>query len=216
MTKSIGNGVVARRGSARITYQQFAEWAPRIPQDVRHFITTDPKKLDAAGMASVMLLVYEHEKILSPANRAHVYNSLRNAEKARRGLRSFFGNEAVKVGFGIYRILNPLTLLLMPFRKFVQKQITPLGAKAAEVVTDMPTDAVLWKRLIGQAWAPINAKAAMLATTLALGAVIDVLDIDLGDLFGDMLGDLGDSLGSGLNFAVDALATSSPYAWSAW
>jgi hypothetical protein len=122
----------------------------------------------------------------------------------------------VKVGFGIYRILNPLSLLLMPFRKFVQKQITPLGAKAAEVVTDMPADAVLWKRLIGQAWAPINAKAAMLATTLALGAMIDVLDIDLGDLFGDMLGDLGDSLGSGLNFAVDALATSSPYAWSAW
>jgi hypothetical protein len=67
MTKSIGNGVVARRGNARITHQQFAKWAPRIPQDVRHFITTDPNKLGAAGRASVMLLVYEHEKVLSPA-----------------------------------------------------------------------------------------------------------------------------------------------------
>lgn len=216
MAQSTAGGVVAWRGKARITYQQFAEWAERIPKDVRHFITTDPDRLDDAGKASVMLLVYEHEKVLSPADRTRAYNSLRNADKARRGLRSFFGNQAVKVGFGIYRILNPLTFLLMPFRKFVQKQITPLGAKAAEAVTDMPAGALLWKRLIGQAWAPINTKAAMLATTLALGAVIDVIDIDLGDLFGDMFGDLGDSVGAGLEFAADALTMSSPYAWSAW
>src|SRR5689334_332915 len=105
MAQGIRSGAVAQRGNARITYQQFTEWAARIPEDVRHFITMDPSKLDDAGQASVMLLVYEHEKVLSPAHRVRVYNSLRNADKARRGLRSFFGNQAVKVGFGIYRIL---------------------------------------------------------------------------------------------------------------
>jgi hypothetical protein len=83
-------------------------------------------------------------------------------------------------------------------------------------MTNLPAGAVMWKRLIGQAWAPINAKAAMLATTLARGAVIDVMDIDLGDLFGDMAGDLGDSLSSGLEFAADAFSMAPAYAWSSW